>query len=188
MLTALPGWLALPPEGLTHEEHQALPEEVRARLEIVDGAVVVRPAPPRAHEQVVRNLVSVLTAARPVGYEVDTGVGLVLREVPLLNRRPDLVVHDSPDRAAPAPEHCLLVAEVVSRDSLAADRTSKPAHYAATGVPHFWRIEGLDRGEIALFRYRLDPTTRVYASAGVDTGKVSLHDPFPVTIDLAALL
>ncbi|WP_255346842.1 Uma2 family endonuclease [Amycolatopsis sp. ATCC 39116] len=173
---------------MTHEEHQALPEEVRARLEIVDGAVVVRPAPPRAHEQVVRNLVSVLTAARPVGYEVDTGVGLLLREVPLLNRRPDLVVHDSPDRAAPAPEHCLLVAEVVSRDSLAADRTSKPAHYAATGVPHFWRIESLDSGELQLFRYRLDPTTRVYASAGVDTGKVSLHDPFPVTIDLAALL
>lgn len=163
---------------------------MRARLEIVDGAVVVRPAPPRAHEQVVRNLVSVLTAARPVGYEVDTGVGLVLREVPLLNRRPDLVVHDSPDRAAPAPEHCLLVAEVVSRDSLAADRTSKPAHYAATGVPHFWRIENPndDPRLIQLFRYRLDPTTRVYASAGVDTGKVSLHDPFPVTIDLAALL
>ena len=57
---------------------------------------------------------------------------LRLRDVPLLNRRPDVVVYGS----------------VISDDGL------------------------------AVFRYRLDPTTRIYASAGITTDKLTVSDPF----------
>ena len=39
-----------------------------------------------------------------------------------------------------------------------------------------------------MFRYRLDPTTRIYASAGISTEKLTVTDPFPVSVDLAGLL
>ena len=86
------------------------------------------------------------------------------------------------------PPRCLLAVEVMSAGSVTADQADKPAEYAGARIPHFWRIEGLGQGEVALFRYRLDPTTHVYASAGLDTGKVTVVDPFQVTLDLAALL
>lgn len=189
-MTALPEWMVLPPDGLTAADYEALPEEVCRSLEIVDGAIVVNPAPRRAHQIFARRFANVLEEAAPDEWAVATDVDLRLRDVPLLNRRPDLVVYDASldEDAVLRPQHCLLAIEVMSPGSVTADQTDKPAEYARARIPHFWRIEGLDRGEIALFRYRLDPTTRVYASAGVDTGKVSLHDPFPVTIDLAALL
>jgi hypothetical protein len=41
---------------------------------------------------------------------------------------------------------------------------------------------------LSVFCYRLDPTTGVYASAGIHTGTMNITAPFPLTIDLAALL
>ncbi|OXM69244.1 MULTISPECIES: Uma2 family endonuclease [Amycolatopsis] len=191
-MTALPEWMVLPPDGLTAADYEALPEEVCRSLEIVDGAIVVNPAPRRVHQRIIRNLSYLLAEASGPGYEADFDVDLRLRDVPLLNRRPDLVVYDSSldEDAVLRPEHCLLVVEVMSPGSMTADRIDKPGEYADARIPHFWRVENPndDPRLIQLFRYRLDPTTRVYASAGVDTGKVSLHDPFPVTLDLAALL
>lgn len=101
--------------------------------------------------------------------------------MPLLNRRPDVVVYDSalPDDAVLRPEHCLLVVEVMSPGSITADQTDKPAEYAAAGIEHFWRFESdfQDERRLTAFRYRLDPTTRTYASAGVDTDKMAVSDP-----------
>ncbi len=35
----LPGWLDLPPGGMTAEDYENLPEEICRRIEIVDGNV-----------------------------------------------------------------------------------------------------------------------------------------------------
>jgi hypothetical protein len=45
--TALPGWMDLP-DGLSAAEYEALPEDICRRIEIVDGAIIVNAAPPRA--------------------------------------------------------------------------------------------------------------------------------------------
>jgi Uma2 family endonuclease len=190
-MTALPDWMDLPPSGLTAEEYDALPEDICRRIEIVDGAIIVNAAPRRLHQDIGRRLANVLEAACRPEFAVSTDVDLRLRDIPLLNRRPDTVVYDAslPDDAVLRPEHCVLVAEVMSPGSVTTDQTDKPAEYAAAGITHYWRVEHDPTESIlSVFCYRLDPTTGTYASAGVHSGKMTVIDPVSVAIDLTALL
>jgi Uma2 family endonuclease len=186
----LPDWLLLSPNGLTADDYAALPEEVCRRIEIIDGGVLVNIAPSRSHQRVVRHFANALDeAARPT-MAVASSVDLRLRDMPLLNRRPDIVVYDASlsDDVILRPEHCTLVVEVMAPESITADKLNKPAQYAAFGVPHFWRVENLndERGP-TVFRYRLRPTAKTYTEVGVDSGKLVVTDPFPLSIDLADL-
>jgi Uma2 family endonuclease len=189
-MTALPDWMDLP-NGLGAEDYEALPEEICRRIEIVDGAIIVNAAPGRRHQDICRRLANVLEAACRPALAVSTDVDLRLRDIPLLNRRPDAVVYDAslPDDAVLRPEHCVLVVEIMSPGSVTTDQTDKPAEYAAAGIMYYWRVER-DAAEstLSVFCYRLDPTTRTYASAGVYSGKMTVTDPVSVTIDLTTLL
>jgi Uma2 family endonuclease len=189
-MTALPDWMNLP-DGLGAEEYEALPEEICRRIEIVDGAIIVNAAPRRMHQDICRRLANVLEATCRPALAVSTDVDLRLRDIPLLNRRPDVVVYDVtlPDDAVLRPQHCVLVVEVMSPGSVTTDQTDKPAEYAAAGIRHYWRLEH-DPAEstLSVFCYRLDPTTASYASAGVHSGKMTVTDPVSVTIDLTVLL
>ncbi len=190
-MTALPDWMDLPSSGLSADDYDALPEEICRRIEIVDGAIVVNPAPRRPHQIFARRLANVLEAAGGPGFEVATDVDLRLRDVPLLNRRPDIVVYSAtlPSDAVLKPEHCVLVVEVMSPGSVTADQIDKPGEYAAGGIQHFWRIENTDdAAKLKLFRYQLDPTTRTYTPAAVHDGPFAVTDPFTVKVDLAGLL
>jgi Uma2 family endonuclease len=190
-MTALPDWMVSHVDGLTVADYDALPEEISRRIEIVDGAIVVNAAPRRPHQRIAHRLTSALEAVVSERFAVVFDVDLRLRDVPLLNRRPDIVVYDAslPDDAVLRPEHCLLVVEVMSPGSVTADQADKPAEYARAGIEHFWRIENVDDTErgLTVFRYRLDPTTRVYASAGIDTGTMAVTDPVKLTLVLADL-
>ena len=190
-MTALPDWMNLPPSGLSAEDYEALPENICRRIEIVDGAIIVSAAPRRLHQDIARRLANALEAACRPGLAVSTDVDLRLRDIPLLNRRPDAVVYDASlaDDAVLRPRHCVLVVEVMSPGSVTTDQTDKPAEYAAARIPSYWRVEH-DQAERALsvFAYRLDPTTGGYASAGIHTGKMTVTEPFPATIDLTTLV
>jgi Uma2 family endonuclease len=186
-MTALPDWMTRSGEGLTVADYEALPEEVCRQIEIVDGAVLVSPSPRRAHQRIVRRLANALEAAAGQ-FAVEFDVDLRLRDVPLLLRRPDVVVYDAslPDGEVLRPDHCLLVVEVMSPGSMTADRMDKPAEYAASGIQHFWRVEGDDL-TINVFRYQLDPMTRTYALVGLDKSKLSINDPVELRLDLEEL-
>ena len=193
MSAPLPDWMSSHPDGLTAADYEALPEDISRRIEIVDGAIVVNAAPRRPHQTVSRRLATALEAAlESAGGDlaVDYDIDLRLRDVPLLNRRPDLVVFDATldDDAVLRPEHCLLVVEVMSPGSVTADQIDKPAEYASSGIAHFWRVEFDDNRSAVVYRYRFDPTTRCYALVGVDTEKLSVTDPVAVTIDLSTLI
>jgi hypothetical protein len=62
-----------------------------------------------------------------------TDVDLRLRDIRLLNRRPDAVIYDAalPDDEVLRPQYCTLVVEVMSPGSVTAGQTDKPAEYAA---------------------------------------------------------
>jgi Uma2 family endonuclease len=188
--TALPGWMDLP-DGLSAAVYEALPEDICRRIEIVDGAIIVNAAPRRLHQDICRRLANALETACGTALAVSTDVDLRLRDIPLLNRRPDAVIYDAslPDDEVLRPEHCMLAVEVMSPGSVTADQTDKPAEYAASRIPHYWRVEH-DPAEknLSVFCYRLDPTTGTYASAGVHTGKMIVAEPVTITIDLTTLL
>jgi Uma2 family endonuclease len=179
------------PNGMSPEEYEALPEDICRRIEIVDGAVIVNAAPRRLHQDICRRLANALEAACGPDLAVSMDVDLRLRDVPLLNRRPDAVLYDAalPDDAVLRPQHCTLVVEVMSPGSVTTDQTDKPAEYAAARIPHVWRVEhNPDELTLSVFSYRLDPTTGIYASAGVHTGKMTVTDPVSFAIDLTTLL
>jgi Uma2 family endonuclease len=187
---ALPGWMDLP-EGLSAAEYEALPEDICRRIEIVDGAIIVNAAPRRLHQDICRRLANVLESACGPAFAVSTDIDLRLRDVPLLNRRPDAVIYDAslPDDAVLRPQHCTLVVEVMSPGSVTADQTDKPAEYAASRIPHYWRVEhDLTEQALSVFCYRLDPTTGTYSSAGVHTRMMTVTEPVAITIDLGTLL
>jgi Uma2 family endonuclease len=189
-MTALPDWMDLP-NGLGAEEYKALPEDICRRIEIVDGAIIVNAAPRRLHQDISRRLANILETACKPALAVSTDVDLRLRDIPLLNRRPDAVVYSAslPDDAVLRPQHCALVVEVMSPGSVTTDQTDKPAEYAASGIMHYWRVEhDASERNLSVFCYRLDPTTGTYASAGVHSGKLTVVDPVSVTIDLTTLL
>lgn len=190
-MTALPGWLDLLPTGLSAADYEALPEEVCRRIEVVDGAIIVSAAPRRQHQAIARRLANVIETACGDSYSVATDVDLRLRDVPLLNRRPDVVAYDPslPDEEVLRPAHCILVVEVMSPGSVTTDQADKPAEYAAAGIGHFWRVEhDTDTGELVVFRYRLTLAGRVYAPPEVSTRVLSVANPFSLSVDLASLL
>lgn len=187
-MTALPDWMVRSGEGLTVADYEALPEEVSRQIEILDGTVKVSPSPSREHQRVARRLANALEAAVSDEFAVETDVDLRLRDVPLLLRRPDIVVFDAnlPNNEPLRPDHCLIVVEVMSPGSVTADRMDKPTEYAASGIAHFWRVE-IDDSTISVFRYRLGQRTRTYEMADKDTGKLVISDPVEMELDLESL-
>lgn len=188
-MAALPEWmLSLPEEGVTAEEYDRMPEELCRRIEIVDGSIIVSPSATPRHNRIARLLANALEAAAPAPWQVTTDVDLRLADVPLHNRRPDVLVFDGdPDRLPVRAHQVLLAVEIMSRGSMNADRLDKPAEYAVAGIPHYWRIEQRDASLIT-YTHILNPTTRTYASSEAYSGWLKVEQPFPLTVDLGALV
>ncbi|RJQ87501.1 Uma2 family endonuclease [Amycolatopsis panacis] len=184
--------MVLPPGGLSAADYEALDEEVCRAIEIVDGAIVVNPAPRRMHQRIIRRLSYAVEAACGPDLAVEFDVDLRLRDVPLLNRRPDLVVYDAwlGADAVLRPEACHLVVEVMSPGSVTVDQIDKPAEYAAAGIPRFWRVENAtdEVGGLTVFCYRLDGTTRSYVPVGAHQRRLTVSDPFELSVELPELL
>jgi hypothetical protein len=79
-----------------------------------------------------------------------------------------------------------LAIEVVSPDSQVRDRERKPQLYAASGIPHFWRVEEND-GKPVVYVYELDPATSSYTPTGIYHERLTLTVPFPIDIDLGGI-
>jgi Uma2 family endonuclease len=114
---------------------------------------------------------------------------LRLRDIPLLNRRPDVVLYrclDAGERLRP--EHVQLVIEIVSPGSQTTDEVDKPGEYAKAGIPHYWIVR-LDAAGVSMVeRYQLDRATSTYKHVGTlmkdEPGSaLVLGNPIPITID-----
>lgn len=181
-----PEWMH---EQITAAEYDSWTEEQCAGIEIVDGMVVVRPSASKRHNRLARILANALDAAAGSDWNADTDFDVRLQDVPLTNRRPDVVVYraDSIDIIPTRPEHVLLVAEVVSPGSETTDRIVKLDQYARAGIQFYWRVELSVPGVPIVYTYLLDPATRRYRESDVFTGMVKATVPFPVEVDLTTL-
>jgi Uma2 family endonuclease len=185
-VTALPDWmLTLPEEGVTAEDYDRMPEEICRRIEILDGSIIVSPSATPRHNRIARLLANALEQAAPAPWQVTTSVDLRLSDVPLHNRRPDILVfYGDPEILPIRPQQVLLAVEIMSKGSVSADRLDKPAEYAVAGIPHFWRVEQESTGLVA-YTYRLE--TAAYVPVGKHTDRLSADEPFPLDVDLGTL-
>jgi Uma2 family endonuclease len=200
-MTALPGedWLYSikpQPARITAEMYQRLPEDISRAIEIVDGYVAFCEAPSPQHQLAARRLANLVeraarAPARQTGdcLTVNIDVDLRLRDIPLLNRRPDVVLYRClEDGERLRAEHAQLVVEIVSPTSETTDEVDKLGEYARAGIPHYW-IARLDATGISVIeRYRLDRATSQYKHVSTHMkdeagSSPMLTNPIPLTID-----
>ncbi|MFD0855574.1 Uma2 family endonuclease [Actinomadura adrarensis] len=186
---ALPEWmLSLPKEGITAEHYDQMPVEDCRNIEIVDGRIVVCPSQTPHHNLIALRLTHDLDRQLPEPWQVTSHVDLRISEFPLTNRRPDILVfRGNPDELPIVPTNVLLAAEIMSQSSVSTDRLDKPAEYASAGIPYFWRFE-LEGDELIAYTYICDSTTKTYGEPDVHKLTLKTARPFPIEIDLAALL
>ncbi|HEV7205797.1 MAG TPA: Uma2 family endonuclease [Jatrophihabitans sp.] len=172
----------------TFDDLQALPEDVDwRRYEIVDGALVVSPAPAPLHEYVISQVQFALRSAIPKGYAV---IGSSAIDLHPSYRVPDVTVVAlsvfASQELLVQPADILLTVEVVSPGSVTTDRITKPAQYAAGGIRAYWRVE--TDPDISLSAYVLD--AGVYREVGSwSSGEIArITDPFAVEITVADLV
>lgn len=169
----------------TEQDYLALPED-RRRIELLDGGLLVSPAAGGRHQRLSFQLCYALGRAAPrsmeVLQEVNVRVGpgriLIPDLAVVTNPGLDLTVWDSAD--------VLMVVEIVSPGSVAADRAIKPPLYAAAGIEHYLRIE-LGTPAPSAVACRLRRGHYAQAAAAQPGRPLRLDEPFPVELDLAAL-
>ena len=107
-----PAWMHA---QVTAEQYDSWSEEQCAGIEVVDGMVVVSPSASKRPSRLARILANALDAAAGPDWNADTDFDVRLQDVPLTNRRPDVVVYraNTLDITPTRPEHVLLVVEVV---------------------------------------------------------------------------
>jgi Uma2 family endonuclease len=179
--------LAPPPTGWTIADLDGLPDN-GVRYELADGVPRVMTPPKLKHQQAVRRLANLLEEAAPPDLIVTEAIGVIL--APDQRPIPDVVVIRGFESLSgelsnfPA-DRVVLVAEVVDRSTRSADRFCKPGLYAQAGIPVHLRVE-LDPSRIVAYRIGPDgPYVEVDRAEAGDP--LTLHDPFPITIDPAAL-
>ncbi|MFJ4838588.1 Uma2 family endonuclease [Streptomyces sp. NPDC088746] len=182
----VPAWMHL---QISAEQYDSWSEEQCAGVEIVDGMVVVSPSASKRHNRPARILAHALDAAAGPDWNADTDFDVRLQDIPLTNRRPDVVVcrAETIDLTPTRPEHVLLVAEIVSPGSETTDRVVKVDQYAKAGIPFYWRVEQAATGVPIVYTYVLDPATKAYRDGEMFTGAIKAAAPFSVTVDLGAL-
>ncbi|MFF2139331.1 Uma2 family endonuclease [Streptomyces sp. NPDC058193] len=171
---------------ISAEQYDSWSEEQCAGIEIADGMVVASPSASKRHNRLARILANALDAAAGPDWNADTDFDVRLQDVPLTNRRPDVIVYraETIDLTPTRPEHVLLVVEVVSPGSETTDRIVKVDQYAKSGIPFYWRVEQAATGVPIVYTYVLDPATKAYRGGEMFTGTIKTAAPFPVTVDL----
>ncbi|MFJ9697705.1 Uma2 family endonuclease [Kitasatospora sp. NPDC101183] len=174
---------------ITSEQYDSWSEEQCAGIEVVDGMVVVSPSASKRHNRLARLLANALDEAGGGEWNADTDFDVRLQDVPLNNRRPDVVVYraDTIDESPTRPEHVLLLVEVVSPGSETTDRVVELDQYATAGIPFYWRVEQAAGRVPVVHTYVLDEAARAYRAGEVFLGRVEAVAPYAVEIDLGGL-
>jgi Uma2 family endonuclease len=148
------------PYTWTYSEYARFPDDGN-RYEVIDGEVLVTPAPTTGHQRILYNLVMLLGP-----YVEQQGIGWVFFDVDLLFQtgqflRPDLVVVPTAHRdgltdrgVELAPE---LIVEIVSPTSASIDRVKKPRRYGDFGVPEYWAVDA-HLNAVDVWHYRAGAT------------------------------
>ncbi|WP_188195014.1 Uma2 family endonuclease [Nonomuraea sp. SYSU D8015] len=161
-----------------------LPPDAPRHVELIDGALVMRPPQTLFHMRAVGRFEHSLEPPAHLEVVREMTVTLGLRQRP----EPDILVVKrsaitSLKLTSFKPEDVHLVAEVVSDESMERDRTTKPIKYSKAGIKHVWRVEEED-GLPVVYTFELEPAVMVYVPTGVHRKRLQTDIGFDVDIDL----
>lgn len=164
---------------------EAMPDDGN-RYELIDGVLIVSPAPGWEHQEMGATAYLVLRRSCPrdlrvmiAPFAVQTADDSEVQPDVLVARYADLTSRNLP--VAP-----LLAIETISRSSRLHDGNTKKAHYERMGVPSYWLLDPADPGSLTVF----DLVDGGYQQAAHVVGDepYRAQRPFPVTIVPARLL
>jgi len=177
----------LPPGPLTVDDLEAMPDDGH-RYELLDGVLIVSPAPRPLHQRMAFRLAMLLHEAAPLDLEVlPAPLAVHPDERRLTELLPDVLVareRDFTDRDLPSAPP--LAVEVLSESTRLIDQTLKRAAYERMGTASYWLLDP-DVPDLQAFELGDDGT---YVLAAHVRGEEKFHAsrPFPVTVSPAALL
>jgi Uma2 family endonuclease len=181
-------WVPGPKQGeWTYDSYAALPDDGQ-RYELVNGVLLMAPAPSWSHQETVGEIFAYLR-----DYVRTTGLGGAFTapiDVELTRHtvvQPDVVVLLKTNRERLRGRHIVgapdLVVEVASQRTQAYDRLSKYDAYARAGVPEYWLVYPKTKSvEVLVLE------VGKYSSLGLFRGKEKLPSHvlpgFPVEVEL----
>lgn len=154
------------------------------RYELLDGTLLVSPAPTRRHQRAAVNLGAFLHRACPAHMEV-SAAPLDWRPDDRTSLQPDILVLNNRDLNADVADSMILAVEVISPSSRRKDSIYKRSKYEDSGVAHYWIVDPAAPSILAL-----ELRDGQYVTAGEATGDqpLTLDQPFPITIVPSALI
>jgi Uma2 family endonuclease len=159
-------------------------DEAPDRIELLDGSLIVSPAPSGPHQQLARRLANALEAgAERKGLVAVEAVNVRLR--PGRIAIPDVVVAHDDRRSVFEAAEIELVAEVVSPGNAAADRVVKMQLYALAGI-RWYLLAQIEPVELRLLR--LDGTHYVKHAVTGPGATLRLTEPIEIELDPVRLL
>ncbi|WP_017536878.1 Uma2 family endonuclease [Nocardiopsis halophila] len=193
----LPEW-ATSPESLllTEEQYEALPDQVRKLIEVIDGHVVFCQSGTPEHSDVARRLANAFESAKPAApcRRVSTDIDVYFvrrtrRDGKLSFRRPGVSIYRCIERGSKVTTAGTeLVVEVVSPGSGSTDTVDKLAEYANEGISVYLVVFlGDDLLVSAIREYRLDWASRTYRLAETHEGALELEHPFAMSVPFSDL-
>ncbi|MDQ3166707.1 MAG: Uma2 family endonuclease [Actinomycetota bacterium] len=154
------------------------------RYELIDGALIVTPAPSTAHQTVVLELAVLLRERCPghlkvlvAPFDVVLTDDTIMQPDLLVARRRDLTERDLP--AAP-----VLAIEVLSPSTRRIDLTLKRSRFEAAGCLHYWVV---DPDQPAITAWQLQGAAYVEAAQVTGGETLSVQEPFTMDVVPAQL-
>lgn len=165
---------------------KAMPDDGN-RYELIDGMLIVSPAPGWSHQEMGGALYVLLRATCPrelrvlhAPFAVQTAFDSEVQPDLIVARYRDLTPKNLP--VAP-----VLVVEVLSHSTRLHDRNTKKAHYERIGVASYWLLDPAEPGAITVFELDGAGGYREVGRAVADE-EYRAERPFPVAIVPARLL
>lgn len=164
---------------MTARDLEGMPDDGR-RYELIDGALLVTPAPGARHQKITYRLYGVLEAACPPEFDV-LGAPFAVHHGDRIELQPDVLVGRAGDfTEKDLPAAPVLAVEVLSPSTAIYDLNLKKAVYERLGTGSYWVIDPADP---ALTVFELDEDGHYHQAAKAAGDEVlEVELPFPVRI------